>query len=126
MYIGKLAKLTGCTPKAIRLYEELGLFAAPQRQGRYRIYAPYHVDIVRLIRIAQAAGFKLAELSGLLAAKQREQRFPLELAHLGIAAKRLQVQAQIAELHTLDARLVELGEEADRLFAEQASQRCKH
>ncbi|MBC9250204.1 MerR family transcriptional regulator [Pseudomonas alcaligenes] len=126
MYIGKLAKLTGCTPKAIRLYEELGLFAAPPRQGRYRIYTPQHVDIVRLIRIAQAAGFKLAELSGLLASKQREQRFPLELAHLGIATKRLQVQAQIAELHTLDARLVELGEEANRLFAEQSPQRCSH
>lgn len=126
MYIGKLAKLTGCTPKAIRLYEELGLFAAPQREGRYRIYAPYHVDLVRLIRIAQAAGFRLAELGTLLATKQREQRFPLELAHAGIQAKRLQVQTQIAELHALDARLIELGQEATRLFAEQSPQQCTH
>ena len=126
MYIGKLAKLTGCTPKAIRLYEELGLFAAPQRQGRYRIYAPSHVDLVRLIRIAQAAGFRLAELGALLATKQREQRFPLELAQVGIQAKRLQVQAQIAELHALDARLVELGQEATRLFSEQSPQQCSH
>lgn len=126
MYIGKLAKLTGCTPKAIRLYEELGLFAAPQRRGRYRIYAPYHVDLVRLIRIAQAAGFRLAELGTLLAAKQPGQRFPLELAQAGIRAKRLQVQAQIAELHALDAHLVELDQEASRLFAEQSPQRCSH
>lgn len=118
MYIGSLAKLTGCTPKAIRLYEELGLIEPPQRLGRYRIYTPHHVDVVRLIRGAQAAGFKLAELSGALAVKQQQRRFPLELALAGIEAKRLQVQAQIADLHTLDARLVELKSELSRLFAE--------
>lgn len=35
MYIGELAKLTGCTPKAIRLYEQLGLLT-PQRRGSTR------------------------------------------------------------------------------------------
>lgn len=126
MYIGRLAKLTGCTPKAIRLYEELGLIEAPQRQGRYRIYTPHHVDIVRLIRVAQTAGFKLAELSGVLAEKQRQRRFPLELAHAGIEAKRLQVQAQIAELHALDGRLVDLQRELSRLYAEQPQQPCRN
>ncbi len=126
MYIGKLANLTGCTPKAIRLYEQLGLFEAPPRRGRYRIYTPHHVDIVRMIRTAQAAGFKLAELAVVLAAKQREQRFPLELVQAGIQAKRLQVQAQIAELHALDAQLIALGQETARLFAEQSPQQCSH
>lgn len=121
MYIGKLAKLTGCTPKAIRLYEEMGLFEPPQRQGRYRIYTAHHVDIIRLIRSAQSAGFKLAELGGVLAEKQQQQRFPLELATAGIEAKRLQVQAQIAELHALDDHLVQLRQDITRLFSEQQS-----
>jgi DNA-binding transcriptional MerR regulator len=125
MYIGKLAKLTGCTPKAIRLYEELGLFEAPPRQGRYRVYTPHHVYIVRLIRVAQSVGFKLAEMGEVLAEKQLKQRFPLELANAGIELKRLQVQAQIAELHALDARLVELQQEVSRLFAEQPQQQCR-
>lgn len=126
MYIGRLAKLTGCTPKAIRLYEELGLFEPPQRQGRYRIYTPQHVNIVRLIRAAQATGFKLAELGEVLAEKQRLQRFPLELASAGIDSKRLQVQEQINGLHALDARLLELQHEMIRLFAEQPQQACSH
>jgi DNA-binding transcriptional MerR regulator len=102
----------------------LGLIEAPQRQGRYRIYTPHHVDIVRLIRVAQSAGFKLAELSGALEEKQRQRRFPLELAIAGIDAKRLQVQAQMEELHALDGRLVELKREISRLFAEQPQPSC--
>lgn len=124
MYIGRLAQLGGCTPKAIRLYEEMGLIEAPQRQGRYRIYTPHHVDVVRLIRAAQGAGFKLAELAGVLEAKRTQQRFPLELVSAGIEAKRVQVQAQIAQMHALDARLVALGQELQRLFGEQPQQPC--
>ncbi|MGQ7862942.1 MerR family transcriptional regulator [Pseudomonas sp. 32A] len=59
------AKLTGCTPKAIRLYEQLGLINEPQREGRYRLYNAHHLQIVHLIRKAQVAGFKLAEMGPL-------------------------------------------------------------
>ncbi|MGH8349793.1 MAG: MerR family transcriptional regulator [Pseudomonas sp.] len=63
MFIGRLAKLTGCTPKAIRLYEQMGLINEPERDGRYRTYNAHHLEIVHLIRRAQIAGFKLAEMS---------------------------------------------------------------
>jgi DNA-binding transcriptional MerR regulator len=33
MYIGKVAELTGATPKAIRHYEAMGLIVPPQRVG---------------------------------------------------------------------------------------------
>lgn len=124
MYIGKLAKLAGCTPKAIRLYEEMGLFDAPQRLGRYRIYTQHHLDIVRLIRGAQAVGFKLSELSGVLAEKHLQQRFPLELATAGIEAKRLQVLGQIQDLHALDGRLVALRQQLIGLFGDDPKRDC--
>ena len=69
MFIGRLAKLTGCTPKAIRLYEQMGLINEPERDGRYRTYNAHHLEIVHLIRRAQIAGFKLAEMSPLISAK---------------------------------------------------------
>ena len=84
MYIGRIAELTGCTPKAIRLYERLGLLPEPSRRGTYRFYTPHHVDIVRIIRVAQSAGFKLSELGTLIEEKNRQNRFPLELANAGI------------------------------------------
>lgn len=124
MYIGRIAELTGCTPKAIRLYESLGLLPEPTRHGKYRVYTSHHVDIVRIIRVAQSAGFKLAEMGTLIEEKNRQQRFPLEVANQGIEAKRLQVQAQIEALKALDERLINLQRDINVLFAQPAPQAC--
>lgn len=116
MFIGRLAKLTGCTPKAIRLYEELGLINEPQREGQYRIYNAHHLEIVHLIRKAQVAGFKLAEMGPLITAKNRLKAFPLVLAHETVDLKRQQVQEKIAQLQALDLHLVALKGEMNALF----------
>jgi len=117
MFIGQLAKLTGCTPKAIRHYEQLGLLPEPLRQGSYRRYDEHHVTLVRMIRQAQAVGFKLAEIIPLIAEKLRSQRFPLKVANLGIEHKRLQLQDEIAALQRLDQQLLQLKQEINQLFA---------
>ena len=91
MFIGRLAGLTGCTPKAIRLYEQMGLIPEPDRQGRYRVYTSHHLTLVRLIRRAQVAGFKLAEMVPLIAAKNTLKAFPVELANEAIELKRQQI-----------------------------------
>lgn len=116
MFIGRLAKLTGCTPKAIRLYEQMGLINEPERNGRYRIYNAHHLDIVRLIRQAQTAGFKLVEMGPLISAKNQLKAFPLALANEAIDAKRQQVQEKIAELQALDLHLIALKSEMNALF----------
>lgn len=116
MYIGELAKLSGCTPKAIRLYEQMGLIS-PQRLGSYRRYTPHHLTLLQMIRSAQEVGFKLGEMSELLAAKQHQAPFPLELANQGIEAKRLELQAQIQALQLRQQRLNELQEQINRQFA---------
>lgn len=108
MFIGRLAQLTGCTPKAIRLYEQMGLISEPQRSGRYRVYNTHHVQMVHLIRKAQTAGFKLAEMGPLIAAKNALRAFPLDLANAAVDAKRADVQARIRELQALDAHLTGL------------------
>lgn len=65
MNIGSVSQLTGASPKAIRHYEAQGLMPGIQRLGTYRTYTQGDVNRVRLIRTAQALGFKLAELSSL-------------------------------------------------------------
>jgi DNA-binding transcriptional MerR regulator len=116
MFIGRLARLTGCTPKAIRLYEQMGLINTPQRSGRYRLYDAHHVQMVHLIRKAQAAGFKLAQMAPLIAAKQSLRAFPLALANEAIDAQRLDVKTRIAELQALDLHLAELKCQMNELF----------
>lgn len=65
MRIGELAALTGCTPKALRLYEAHGLLGTVARQGSYRHYGPEDVQRVQWIRQALALGFRLAALQPL-------------------------------------------------------------
>ena len=66
MYIGQVAKLTGATPKAIRLYERIGLIGAPRRNGRYRVYTAGDVQLIGVIKRAQSLGFRLAEMKTLV------------------------------------------------------------
>ncbi|WP_339532739.1 MerR family transcriptional regulator [Pseudomonas mucidolens] len=117
MFIGRLAKLTGCTPKAIRLYEQLGLINQPERSGRYRVYDAHHLTIVRLIRKAQMAGFKLAEMSPLIAEKDKLKIFPIAMANQAVDTKRQQIQERIAELQALDLHLSALKSEMNAMFA---------
>lgn len=65
MNIGSVSQLTGASPKAIRHYEAQGLMPGIARLGTYRTYTQGDVNRVRLIRTAQALGFKLSELSSL-------------------------------------------------------------
>lgn len=69
MLIGELSKLTGATPRAIRLYETLNLLQV-KRRGKYRIYQQSHVEFVQLIKEAQSLGVLLAELQQLKRGQQ--------------------------------------------------------
>ncbi|WCD77933.1 MerR family transcriptional regulator [Pseudomonas sp. TUM22785] len=120
MYIGELARLSGCTPKAIRLYEQMGLIS-PQRLGTYRHYTAHHLKLLQMIRMAQDVGFKLGEMSELLAAKQHQAPFPLELANKGIEAKRLELKAQRKALKLREQRLAELQAQINQQFAPKVS-----
>lgn len=64
MYIGEVARRTGATERAIRLYESLGLIQVP-RHGRYRVYDAAHVEFIQLIKEAQGLGLTLKELQSL-------------------------------------------------------------
>lgn len=106
MQIGALARLSGSTPRALRLYEELGLLPAPARQGKYRVYNATHLDVVRLIREAQALGFKLQELQDMAREMPLSQALHADLALPALLEKRQalvqQIQAMQARVQTLD------------------------
>ena len=116
MYIGELARLSGCTPKAIRLYEQLGLLTS-QRLGSYRVYTAHHLTLVRMIRSGQAVGFKLGQMSELLTSKQHQAPFPLALANQGIELKRLELQTQILALQNQEQQLTQLQQQINQQFA---------
>lgn len=65
--IGKLADAAGVNVETIRYYQRRGLLDEPAKpQGGHRRYTPDQVKRIRFIKRAQALGFTLTEVSGLL------------------------------------------------------------
>ena len=65
--IGALAKQAGVHVETIRYYQRRGLLAEPKKPlGGYRHYPPDTAKRVRFIKRAQALGFTLEEVIGLL------------------------------------------------------------
>jgi MerR family redox-sensitive transcriptional activator SoxR len=64
--IGELARRVGMRPSALRYYESIGLLPAASRVGGRRVFPAATVRRLALIRMAQRAGFTLAEIGDLL------------------------------------------------------------
>jgi DNA-binding transcriptional MerR regulator len=107
--IGELARLTGTTPKAIRLYETRGLMGLVTRQGSYRQYGDEDVARVQLIRKAQVLGFRLAQLDDLaqLHTPQGWSRMAalLEARRVAVAQEIAQLQAVSEQIESLTQKL---------------------
>ena len=116
VYIGKLAKLSGATRKAIRLYESKGLIPIPNRRGKYRIYTDKDLVLVHMIRRGQAVGFSLVEMKTLIEQKAQTDRFALDVANRLIAKKREFLRKSLERIMSLDQQLEELQEEVNRTF----------
>jgi len=114
--IGEVAKITGASHRAIRLYEDRGLIPAPTRQGSYRMYSDHDLFLVHVIKQSQAIGFKLSELKELLTQQSKYKTFPLELANRMFDAKREQFRQEIDALHEQLAKLDDMQQEMNKVF----------
>lgn len=114
--IGKVAEITGASPKAIRHYEAAGLMPAPQRRGKYRIYSERDVFLVHVLKHSQSFGFRLAEMKDLVSTKVASKRFPLKLANALFERKRAELEGQIVGLRELLQRLATMQREMNRRF----------
>lgn len=116
MFIGKLAKLSGATQRAIRLYESKGLIPAANRRGKYRIYSEKDLVLIHMIRRGQAVGFSLDEMKRLVELKAQTDRFALDVANELIFKKREMLRKEVERIMSLDRQLEELHEEVNRTF----------
>lgn len=66
--IGEVARRAGMRTSALRYYEEMGLLPPPQRVGGgHRRYDPSVFGLLTVLRMAQQAGFTIAEMHLLVA-----------------------------------------------------------
>jgi DNA-binding transcriptional MerR regulator len=91
--IGALAQRTGVATSALRYYERIGLLSPAERARGRRHYTSSSAERVALIRLYQDAGFTLAEIGELLAARTQGRRGWGHLAERKIA----ELDARIAD-----------------------------
>ncbi len=108
MYIGKLAKLTGTSRKAIHHYESLGLIPLPQRKGRYRIYSETDAHLICIIKCARSLGFSLKEITGVVSMTGKTQKLPVEMVVDLIDRKRKDLRETINSALSQDRQLAGL------------------
>jgi serine/threonine protein phosphatase PrpC len=100
--IGSFARAARLTPKALRLYDELGLLppAAVDPESGYRLYAPGQLDRARLIASLRRIGMPLADIRAVCGLEP-------EAAAEAVAAYWRRVAADTADRARLATDLVE-------------------
>ena len=109
MRISELAKRADLTPDTIRFYEKIGLLDEShfsRKENKYRDYNGSALARLELVRLGQEAGFKLAEMAGVLRAWEadeisREQKRGFFLQRLE------QIDAQMEKLEAMRAYVLE-------------------
>lgn len=105
--IGDLAKASGKTQRALRLYEELGLLVPETRTaGGFRTYGADALERVRWIGKLQELGFTLQQIQQVVEATLGAgPKAAMEQARTLYAEKQAEVAAQIERLQQLQSEL---------------------
>ena len=109
MRIGELARLTGKTVRALRLYEEVGLLTPVERtESGYRMYDTGHVDRIDYISRLQRIGLSLSEIASLVSdwKAQPDPRAAMENIAKRYQKRLSEVREKISGLKTLEGELV--------------------
>ncbi len=100
--IGELAGELQLNPKTIRYYEDIGLLPEPRRsESGYRLYFPYEIERLRLVKRAKLLGLSLAEIKEIV-------EYAID-GHCGVMEDRL--------LSLVDVKLGEIDQKIEDLVA---------
>lgn len=113
--IGEFARMSGLTPKALRLYDDLGLLAPTRVDpfNGYRWYAPEQLDQARLVARLRLIGMPLARIRAVAAlppgAAAAEITAFWRQAEADTASRRSVVAALVDDLRTKETTMATTG-----------------
>ncbi len=109
--IGKLAQASGVNVETVRYYQRFGLLDEPAKPlGGHRRYGDEQAKRLRFIKRAQALGFTLAEVGGLL---RLEQGCACAETRALAARKLALIKRKMADLAAVGQALGELVQRCD-------------
>jgi DNA-binding transcriptional MerR regulator len=118
--IGRLAGETGVHVETVRFYERRGLIARPPAEPGGRSYGEEAVWRIRYIKTAQAWGWKLSDIEGLIGAAEQSPNFCAAVR--AMASRR--IEEIDAESRRLAAQRAELAEFIGLCAAKPDAERC--
>ena len=121
--IGALAGAAGVGVETVRYYQRRRLLAVPARGAGVRRYGRADAERIGFIKRAQALGFALEEVRGLLALQDGTDRCSIRR----IAAERLaQIRAHLRDLPTGDDAAILVVDKAAARLADTAPDHVEH
>lgn len=110
---GQAAHAAGLSRKALRLYEQRGLLAAPERTtAGYRRYTRTDIDTLIFIRRARALGLRLDDIAAILALR-RDGRPLCDTTRTLLDQRIIQIDTTLADLAALRATLARARDHAN-------------
>lgn len=111
--IGQLAEQSGVTTSSLRYYERVGLIKKVRRsESNYRYYPAETLNIIKLIKNAQAIGFSLQEIEEILLSRENQQQDCHDIVSM-VKHKQREVDNEVLELQKKQQRLQSLIECCD-------------
>jgi len=109
MKVGELARKTGKSVRALRLYEELGLLRPARSEGNFRMYGPDEVARVYWITKLQDMGFSLPQIQELTATVELSNTAPEAMQSLRemFRVRLTSTRSQVEKLLQLERDLAE-------------------
>jgi MerR family transcriptional regulator, redox-sensitive transcriptional activator SoxR len=102
--IGMVARRTGISASTLRYYESAGLLTPPRRVHGRRVYDDGVFDALAIIRLAQRAGFSVADIRTLI--RGFDRMTPASARWKALAQRKLdEVTAQIARAQEMQRLL---------------------
>ncbi|HEY0253780.1 MAG TPA: MerR family transcriptional regulator [Kofleriaceae bacterium] len=102
MTVTRLAKAAGVNATAIRFYERRGIVRSTRARNGYRTFTLDDVTRIRFVRRAQALGFTLREILGMLAMSDGTLRVSSKKMCAMAEAKLAELKARRAEISRLE------------------------
>jgi len=101
LLIGEVARRSGASRKALRLYEAAGILSTPRRTpSGYRVYSSEALALLAFVRQAQRLGFSLDEIKAIVAIK-RAGRAPCTHVRELVQRKADELTQRLSDLMTM-------------------------